>query len=172
MTASAAGATVEAAAIETAIAFDTVTTAEGRPTDRCALRIGSARAAEGDVSTAETATDRATDALTTIEPATTLGSSRAATALEAAAVQRTVAGDPVVIAEDGSTRLAAFARVGALPAKPNGSAIAARGATDAIRAAQTTATDGIPITPAAVVVAAVQDAVGVDAVRGADRGPR
>ncbi len=169
MTASAAGAALEAAAIETAVAIDAVIAAERRSANRGALRIGCARATKGDVATAETATDRATDALTTIEPATTLGSSRAATTLITAAIQRTVARDPIVIAENGSSDLAAFARVGALPAEPDGPAVAARRTADSIRAAQPAATDRVSITPAAVVVAAVEDTIGVDPVRCTDR---
>ena len=172
MAASAAGAALEAAAIETAVAIDAIIAAERSSADGSALGIGRARPAEGDVSTAETATDRATDALTTVEPATTLGSSGAATTFVAAAVQRTIAGDPVVIAEDGSSHLAAFAGMGALPTEPDGAAATTRGSAGSVGAEQPTAADGVPITPAAVVVAAVEGAIGVDPVRSADRGSR
>jgi hypothetical protein len=172
MATGAAGAALEAAAIETAVTIDAVIAAEGSPADRGALRIGGAGAAEGDTAAAETTADWLTDAAGAVEPATTLRSGRTATTLKAAAVQRTVAGDPIVIAEDGATDLAAFARVGALPAEPNGPAATTRGAADSVRAEQTTAADDIPIAPAAVVVAAVEDAIGIDPVRGTDRGPR
>ena len=140
--------------------------------DRRALRVGRARPSEGDIAAASAGANRLTDTLVTIEPATTLGSSGAATTLVAAAVQRTITGDPVVVAEDGSSYLAAFARLGALPAEPDGPAITARGSADTVRAEQTTAADGVSIARAAIVVAAVQDAVGVDPVRCADRGSR
>jgi hypothetical protein len=164
MAASAAGATLEAAAIETAVAIDAIIAAERSSADRSALGIGRTRPAEGDISTAKTATNRATDTLTTVEPTTTLCSSRAATTFVAAAVQRTVAGDPVVIAEDGSSHLAAFAGLGALPTEPDGAAATTRGSASSVRAEQPTAADGVPITPAAVVVAAVEGAIGVDPV--------
>jgi hypothetical protein len=170
--AGATGAALEATTIETAVAIDTVATAEGRSADRGALRIGRTGATECDVSTAETATDRATDALTTIEAATTLGSGGAAATLVATAVQRSVTGDAIIVAEDGSSHLAAFARIGALPTESDGPAVTARGAADSARAAQAAAADGVAIAPAAVVVAAVEGAVGIDPVRCADRGAR
>jgi hypothetical protein len=172
MATGAAGAALEAAAIETAVTIDAVIAAERSSADRGALRIGRAGAAEGDIAAAPAAADWLTDATATIEPATTLRSSGAAPAFIAAAVQRTVTGDPIVIAEDRASDLAAFARVGALSAESDGPATTTRGAADSVRAEQTTAADGIPIAPAAVVVAAVEDAVGIDPVRGADRGPR
>jgi hypothetical protein len=86
MAASAAGAALEAAAIETAVAIDAVIAAEGSSADGSALGIGRTGPADGDVSTAETAADRATDALTAVESAATLRSSRAATTFVAAAV--------------------------------------------------------------------------------------
>lgn len=171
MAASATGAALEAAAVETPVAVDAVITAEGRSADRRALRVGRARPTERDVSAAETATDRATDALTAVEAAATLGSGGAAAAFIAAAVQRTVAGDPVIVAENGSSHLAAFAGVGTLTAKSDGAATTSRGSADSIRAAQPAAADGVPVAPAAIVVAAVQDAIRVDPVRCADGGP-
>jgi hypothetical protein len=172
MAASAAGAALEAAAIEAAVAIDAIIAAEGSSADGSALGIGRARPAEGDVSTAETATDRATDTRTTVEPATTLGSSGAATTFVAAAVQGTIAGDPVVIAEDRSSHLTAFAGMRALPTKPDGPAAATRGSAGSVGTLQPTTADSVPITPAAVVVAAVEDAIRVDPVRSADRGSR
>lgn len=62
--------------------------------------------------------------------------------------------------------------MGALPTEADGAAAATRGSAGSVRAEQSTAADGVPITPAAVVVAAVEDAVGVDPVRSADRGSR
>ena len=109
MAASTAGAALKAAAVETAVAVDAVVAAEGGSADRRALRVSRARPAEGDVAATEAAANRLTDALHTIEPATTLGSSGTAAALIAAAVQRTIAGDPIVVAEDRSSHLAAFA---------------------------------------------------------------
>ena len=164
MATSAAGAAFEAAAVETAVAIDAVTAAEGSSADCRALGIGRTGSAEGDISTAETATDRATDAPTTVEPATTLGPSGAATPFVAATVQRTIAGDSVVIAEDGSAHLATFAGMGALPAESDGPAAATRGSADSVRAEEATAANGVPITPAAVVVTAVEGAIGVDPV--------
>ncbi len=172
MAAIAAGATLEAAAVETAVAINAVVAAEGSSADGGALRIGRARAAQGDIAAATAAAYRLTDAASAVESATTLRSSGAAATFITAAVQRTIAGDPVVIAEDGSSRLAAFARIGALPAEPDRPAVTTRGSADSVGAEQATTADGISITPAAAVVAAVQDAVGVDPVRGADRGPR
>ena len=132
MAASAAGAALEAAAIETAVAIDAVIAAEGRPTDCGAFSIGCTRPAEGDVSTAETATDCATDTLIAVEAATALRSSGAAATFVAAAIQGSVAGNAVVIAEDGSPGLAAFTRMGALAPKADGPAVTARGAADSI----------------------------------------
>jgi hypothetical protein len=170
MAASAAGAAFEAAAIETAVAIDAVIAAEGSSADCRALGISRTGPAEGDISTAETACDRATDTPTTVEPAATLRSGRAAATLIAAAVQRTIAGNPVVIAEDRSSHLAAFAGMRALPTEPDGPATTTRGSAGSVGAEQPTAADGVPITPAAVVVAAVEDAIGVHPVRCADRG--
>ena len=172
MAARAAGAALEAAAIETAVAIDAVIAAEGGSADRCALRIGRTRPTEGDISATSASANRATNTLVTIKPATTLGSSGAAAALVAAAIQGTVTGDPVGIAEDSASHLTTFTCVGALPAEPDGPAGAASCAADSVRAEQATAADGVPITPAAVVVTAVQDAVGVHPIRGTDRGPR
>ena len=109
MAASSAGAALEAATVETAVAVDAVVAAEGGSADRRALRVSRARPAEGDVAATEAATNRLTDAASTIEPTATLGSGGAATAFIAAAVQRTIAGDPIVVAEDRSSDLAAFA---------------------------------------------------------------
>lgn len=172
MSASGAGTTIEAAAVETAVGIDAVVAAEGRPTDRRALGIGRARPAEGDIAAPQTAANGLTDALGTIEPATTLGPSGAAAALISAAVQRAIGGDPVVVAENGSSYLAAFAGMSTLPPEADGPAITTRGSAGSVRAEQTTTADFVSITPAAAVVTAVQDAVGVDPVRGADRGPR
>ena len=172
MATSAAGAALEAAAVETAVAINAVIATEGRSTGCRALSIGRACPAEGDIAASSARADRATDTLGTIEPATTLGSRGAAAAFVATAVQRTIAGDPIVIAEDRSAHLAAFARMGTLSAEPDGPAVTTRGSTDSVRAAQPAATDRVSITPAAVVVAAVQDAVRVDPVRCADCGPR
>jgi hypothetical protein len=166
-----AGATFETAAVETPVAIDAVVAAEGSPANRRALRVCRARPAEGDIAATQTAADRLANASGTIETATTLGSSRAAATFVAAAIQRTVAGDPVVIAEDRSSHLAAFARLGALPTESDGAATTTRGSADSIRADQATAADDVAITRAAIVVAAVQDAVGVDPVRRADRRP-
>src|SRR5215213_6454853 len=95
-----AGATLEAAAVETAVSVDAVVAAEGGPADRRALRVSRARPTEGDVAATQAATNRLTDALRAIEPATTLGTRGATAALIPAAVQRTIAGDPIVVAED------------------------------------------------------------------------
>src|SRR5918995_3120445 len=64
MGASAAGAAFEAAAVETAVAIDAVIAAERSSADCRALSIGRTGSAERDISTAKTATDRATDAPT------------------------------------------------------------------------------------------------------------
>ena len=130
MAASAASAALEAAAIETAVAFDAVIAAERRSADCRAFGIGRTRPAEGYVSSTETATDCPTDALIAVEAATALRSSGAAATFVAAAIQSSVAGDPVVIAEDGSPGLAAFTRMGTLSAKSDGPAVTARGAAD------------------------------------------
>jgi hypothetical protein len=135
MTASTAGAALEAAAVETAVAVDAVVAAEGGSADRRALRVSRARPAEGDVAATEAATtNRLTDTASTIVPTATLGSSGAAATLITAAVQRTIAGDSIVVAEDRAPYLAAFARMGALPTEPDGAAAAARGSADPIRA--------------------------------------
>lgn len=167
-----AGAALETAAIETAVAIDTVVAAEGGSADGRALRVGRAGPAEGDIAATQAAADWLTDTSSAIEPAATLGSRGAAAALVTAAVQRTITGDPIVVTENGATRLAALARPGALPAKSDSPAITTRGSADAVGATQTTAANRVSIARAAVVVAAVQDAVGVDPVRGTDRGPR
>jgi hypothetical protein len=171
MAASTAGAAHEAAALETAVTIDAVVAAEGGTADRRALRVSRARPAEGDIAATEAATNRLTDTASAIEPTATLGSSGAAATLIAAAVQRTIAGDSIVVAENRSSDLGAFARMGALPTEPDGAA-AASGSADPIRAGQTTAADLIAIAPATVVVAAVQDAVEVDPIRCADCRPR
>lgn len=172
MATSAAGAAFEAAAVETAVGINAVVAAEGGSADRCALRVGGACAAEGDVAAPPAATNRLADAAGTIESAATLRSSGAAAALIAAAVERTIASDPIVVAENGSSRLAAFAGIGALAAESDGSTTTSGGSADPVRAAQTAAADGVTIAPAAVIVTAVQDTVGVNPVRCADRRPR
>ena len=171
MAAGAADAALEAAAVETAVAVDAVVAAEGCSADRRALRISRARPAESDVAATQADTNRLTDALRTIEPTATLGSSGAAAALKTAAVQRTIAGDPVVVAENRAPNLAAFACVGALATEPDGAA-AARGSAGPIRAELTTTADLVAIAPTAIVVATVQGAVEVDPVRCADCRPR
>ncbi len=70
-----AGAALESAAVETAVAIDAVVTAEGGSTDGSALRVGRAGPAEGDVAATQAAANRLTNALGAIEPATTLGTS-------------------------------------------------------------------------------------------------
>ena len=172
MAPSGAGAALEAATVEIAVAIDAVVAAEGGSADSGAFPVGRARSAKGNIAAASAAANRLTDTLSAIEPTTTLGSCGAATALEAATVQRTITGDPIVVAEDRSSHLAAFAGMGALPTEPDGPASTPGGSADSIRAEQTTAADGVSIAPASVVVAAVQDAVGVEPVRGTDRGPR
>jgi hypothetical protein len=173
MTACTAGAALEAAAVETAVAVDAVIAAERGSADRRALRVGRARPAEGDIAATEAiATNRLTDAASTIESTATLGSSGAAATLIAAAVQRTITGDSIVVAENRAPYLATFARMGALPTEPDGAAAAARGPADPVCAEQATAADLVAIAPATTVMAAVQDAVEVDAVRGADCRPR
>jgi len=172
MATSAAGATLEAAAVETAVAINAVVAAEGGSTNRCALRVGRACAAEGDIAAPSAAANRLADTAGTIESAATLRSSGAATTLIAAAVESTVTGDPIVVTEDGPSRLAAFAGLGALAAETDGATTTTRGTADPVRAAQTAAADGVTITPAAVIVTAVQNAVGVNSVRCADRRSR
>ena len=108
MAAGSAGTALEAAAVETAIAVDAVVAAEGGSAGGRAFRISRARPAESDVAAAEAATNRLTDTSRTIEPATTLGSSGATAALIAAAVKGAVTGNPIVVAEDRSSDLAAF----------------------------------------------------------------
>jgi len=164
VTAGTAGAALEPAAVETAVTIDAVVAAEGGSADRRALPVRRARPADGDIAATQTAADRLTDAFCTIETATTLGPGRAATALIAAAVQGTIAGDPIVIAEDRSPHLAAFAGLSALPTEADGAATTTRSSADSIRAGQATAADDVAIARAAVVVAAVQDAVGVDPI--------
>jgi hypothetical protein len=67
-----AGAALEAAAIETAIGIDAVVAAERGSADGGAFRVGRARPTKSDVASAATATNRLTDTLGAIEPATTL----------------------------------------------------------------------------------------------------
>ncbi len=172
MAASTAGAALEAAAVETAVTIDAVVAAEGGTADRRALRVSRARPAEGDIAATEAATNRLTDTASAIEPTATLGSSGAAATLIAAAVQRTIAGDSIVVAENRSSDLGAFARMGALPTEPDGAATAASGSADPIRAEQTTAADLVAIAPATIIVATVQGAIEVDPVRCADCRPR
>ena len=168
MAASAAGAALEAAAVETAVAVDAVVAAEVGSTDRRALRVSRARPAEGDVAAAEAATNRLTDTASTIEPTATLAASGATAALIAAAVEWTVAGNPIVVAEDRSSDLTAFTRTRALPSESDSAAATARGSAHSICAEQATAANDIARARAAIVVAAIQDAVGVDSVRCAD----
>jgi hypothetical protein len=165
-------ATFEAATVEAAITLDAVAAAEGCATSRGALGIGGAGATERDISTASAGTDRTTDTIVAVESATALGSSGATTTFIPAAVQSTVAGYPVGVAEDSAAGLAALSRGGTLATKTDRPAGAAGGAADTICAAETAAADRVPIAPTTVVVTAVQSAVGVDAVRCADRGSR
>jgi hypothetical protein len=141
-----AGAALEAAAIETTIGIDAVVAAERGSADGGAFRVGRARPTKSDVASAATATNRLTDTLGAIEPATTLGARGAATTLIAAAVQSAIAGDSVVVAEDRAAYLAAFARLGTLPTEPDGPATTSRGATCSIDAEETTTADGVSIT--------------------------
>lgn len=172
MGAGGAGAALEAAAIETAVAVDPVVAAEGGSADGSAFRVGRARPAESNVAATQAAADRLTDTLGAVEPATTLRSGGAAASLVTAAVQRTIAGDAIVVAENGPSDLAAFTRLSALPTEADGAATTTRGAANSVHAEQATTADGVSITPATVVVAAVQETIGVDPVRGADHGPR
>src|SRR5215217_5528384 len=151
MAASGAGATLEAAAVEATVSINTIIAAEGGSANGRAFRVGRTRPAEGDIAAASAAANRLTDAVITIEPATTLGSGGAAAALIAAAVQRTIAGDPIVITEDRSSYLTALARLGALATEPDGPATT-RGSTDSARAAQTTAADRVAIARTTIVV--------------------
>jgi hypothetical protein len=155
MATSAAGATLEAAAVETAVTINAVVAAEGGATDSCALRVGRACAAEGNIATPSAAANRLANAVAAIEPTATLRSSRAAAALIAAAVESAVTCDPIVVTEDGPSRLAALGRLGALAAEPDSAATTIRGSADPVCAAQTAAADGVTITPAAVIVTAV-----------------
>jgi hypothetical protein len=172
VTACSAGATLEAAAVETAIAVDAVVAAEGGSANRRALRVSRARPTKGNIAATQAATNRLTDALSTIEPATALGPSGAAAALIAAAVQRTIAGYPIVIAENCSSHLAAFAGKGALTTEPDGPTPTASGSANPICAEETSAADGVAVTGAAIVVAAVQDPVRVEPIRRTDHRPR
>ena len=146
MAAGGAGAALESTAVETAIAIDAVVTAEGGSADGRAFRVGGARPAESNIAATEAATNWLTDAARAIESATTLGSCGAAPTLIAAAVQSTIAGDPIVVAENGASHLAAFARSGALATEPDGPATTTRGSADSVRAEQTTAADLVSIT--------------------------
>ena len=172
MAAGRAGAALEAAAVETAVAVDAVVAAEGGSADRRAFRVSRARPAESDVAAAKAAANRLTDTSRTIESATALAASGAAAALVAAAVEGTVAGNPIVVAEDRSSDLAAFTRMGALPPEPDRAAATARGSADSVRAEEAAAADDVARARAAVVVAAVQDSVGIESVRCADCRPR
>src|SRR5215211_5482760 len=138
-------------------------------TCRRALRVGRARSSEGNIATAAAGANRPTDALVAIESTTALRPGGAATTFVAAAVQSTITGNPVVIAENGASNLTAFAGLGALPAEADSSAFTAGGSTNTVSAEQTAAADSVPIARAAVVVAAIQDAVGVNPVGCAGR---
>ena len=63
-------------------------------------------------------------------------------------------------------------RITALAAETDGAATTTRGSADSVRAAQTAAADSVTVAPATVIVTAVQNAVGVNPVRCADRRPR
>ena len=164
MAPSAAGAAVEAAAVETAVAINAVVAAEGRSADRCALSVGGTCTTEGNIAAPSATANRLADAAGAIEPAATLRSSGAAATFIAAAVERTIAGDPIVVAEDGPSRLAAFASISALAAETDGPATTIRGSADSVRAAQTAAADRVTVAPTTVIVTAVQNAVGVNPV--------
>ena len=168
MGAGGAGAALEAAAIETAVAIDAVVAAEGRSADGRAFRVGRACPTEGNIAATQAATDRLTNALGAIQPAATLRSGGAAAALVTAAIQRTVTSDPIVVTEYGASDLAAFACLGALPTEPDGPAATTRGAADSVHAGQTAAANAVLVARAAVVVTAVQDTVVVEPVRGTD----
>ena len=158
------GAAFEAATVETAIAVDAVVSAEGCAACRGTFGIGSTRAAEGDITAASAGADRTTDTVCAVQSATALGAGRASTAFVPAAIEGTVAGYPVVLAEDRAPGLAALTRGGALATKTDGPATAAGGTADTICAAKPTAANRVPITPTSIVVTAVQNAVGVDGV--------
>ncbi|MBW3632093.1 MAG: hypothetical protein KY456_03595 [Chloroflexi bacterium] len=98
-----------------------------------------------------------------------MGASGATTTFIPAAVQGTITGYAVGVAEDGAASLAALARGGALPAKADRPASAAGGTADAVAAKQAAAAVSIHATPAAVVVTAVQNTIRVDPVRRANR---
>jgi hypothetical protein len=71
MTASTAGAALEAAAVETAVAIDAVVAAEGGSADGSALPISRAGPTEGDIAATQATANRLTDTLRAVEPATT-----------------------------------------------------------------------------------------------------
>jgi hypothetical protein len=70
--ASAAGTALETAAVEAAVRVDAVVATERSSADRRALCVGRARPAEGNIAAASAATNRFTDPLSAIEPATTV----------------------------------------------------------------------------------------------------
>jgi hypothetical protein len=171
MAPTAAATALEPAAVQRTIAIDAIVSTERRASDSRALGICRARATESDIPAAPAGAKRATDALVTIKSTATLRTGRAAAAFISAAIQRTIAGNPVVVTEHGAAGLTAFARCGALPTQADGPAVAASSAADAIDTEQTTAANDVPIAPAAIIVAAVQSAVGVDPIGCANRGP-
>jgi len=106
--------------------------------------------------------------LNAIEATAAMRAGRAAATIAPAAVERPVTGDAVVVTGDGAAVLAALIRRRALATEANRAAAATTTAADAVDALETTATIRILGTGAAIVPAAVEGAVGVDAVRCTD----
>jgi hypothetical protein len=157
----ATGAALEPAAVVRAVGSDAIVAAEGSSTDRRTFGIGGAGTAKRDIAAAWAAVDRAANAVAAFETAAAGGSARAPATFVAATVQRTVASDAVVGAEDGTAVLAALGGCGADAAQPDRSARAAAGATDAVGADEPAAAVALLLAVAPFIVAAVERSVAV-----------
>src|SRR4051812_45088878 len=163
-----AGAALIATAVRPPVGGDAVVTAERGAAFNRAFSVRGALFTETAITAPLIATERTTDALNAMEASAAMRAGRAAATIAPAAVERPVTGDAVVVTGDGSAVLAALIRRRALATEANRAAAATTTAADAVDAEETTATIRILGTGAAIVPAAVEGAVGVDAVRCTD----
>ena len=164
-----AAATLVATAVRPAIGAYAVVTAERSPSLNRAFSVRRALFAETTVAAALRTTEGTADTLDAIETATAMGTGRAATEFIAAAIECAVAGDAIVVTRDRAPVLAAFVGRRALTTQTDRPAGASPAAADTVDTAEATATVRILGAGPALVTAAIERAVRVNAVRGADR---
>lgn len=172
-----------AAAISATVAFavarDAIVTTERLSAITRAFRVRGAFAAKPRCGARAAAGSRAPDwnthAICAFEAATTMSSAAARAPVIAAAIQRPIAGNAVVITIHGAARLAALCRCRALPTQANrttGAWISRRSACSANAncAPESAAAIGILSAATSVVTAAVERAIRIDPVRLTYRG--